>query len=155
MPNQFIDITNRKELKRLLQQLEPGTIPLWGSMKPQQMIEHLAEQVRWSNGKKIATCDQPAGAAAASKHKMIYTDAEITRNIFLGVLPEQYTCANISEAIDQLMFELADFDNYFKTQGITAIHGGFGAMNHEEWITWHGKHFTHHLKQFGLLPAAV
>lgn len=155
MQNQFIDITNRKELKQLLLALDPSTLPLWGKMTAQQMVEHLAEQVRWSNGKKVATCDQPADAAAAGKQKMIYTDAAIPKNIFLETLPEQYACANICEAIDQLMSELNDFDNYFKTRGVTTVHGGFGPMSQHEWLVWHGKHFTHHLVQFGLVPTGI
>ncbi|MGF7038731.1 DUF1569 domain-containing protein [Mucilaginibacter lappiensis] len=148
---QSVDITNREELRKLLLLLDPQTVPLWGKMKPQQMVEHLVDQVEWTNGKKIPTCDRPADEAYRSKQVMIYTDAEISKNVFLENLPESYKYADIETAIDQLMKELDAFDQYFKEPGTTAIHGGFGPMNYKEWLIWHGKHFAHHFKQFGLI----
>jgi len=149
--NHTIDITNREELRRLLSVLEPDAAPLWGKMKPQQMVEHLVDQVQWTNGKKITTCDRPPEEAEKGKQKMIYTDALIPKNVFLEELPADYLYPDIPAAIGQLMVELDDFDQYFKAPGAIAIHGGFGPMTYKEWIIWHGKHFGHHLMQFGLL----
>jgi hypothetical protein len=84
---QTVDINNRKELRRLLLALDPETIPLWGKMKPRQMIEHLVSQVQWTNGKKIAIFERPAEAAARSKQKMVYTDAYLLQNIVIDTLP--------------------------------------------------------------------
>jgi hypothetical protein len=152
---QSVDITNRAELHRLLRALDPQTVPLWGKMKPQQMVEHLVDQVEWTNGKKIPTCDRPADEAYQGKMQMIYTDAEIPKNVFLENLPENYIYPNIEAAINALMLELDAFDQYFKEPCTTAIHGGFGPMNYKEWLIWHGKHFAHHFKQFGLIAAEV
>ena len=150
---QFVDINNREGLRELLLSLDPETIPLWGKMKPQQMVEHLVEEVKWTNGKKIAKCDKSPEEAEKSKQRMVYTDTEISKNIFLEELPERYAFADIPIAVDHLMEELEDFDWYFKEPGVTSVHGGFGPLNHEEWVIYHGKHFTHHLKQFGLWQA--
>jgi hypothetical protein len=147
----FIDINNRKELLRLFLALEPDAVPLWGKMKPQEMVEHLIDQIEYTNGKKIPTCDYPAAEAYERKLKMLGSNAELPRNVFLGELPEQLIYPNIQLAILQLMKELDDFDEYFKTPGITVIHGGYGPMDHSEWLIWHGRHFTHHLKQFNLM----
>lgn len=149
--SKFIDITNRKELLRLFLALEPDAVPLWGKMKPQEMVEHLIDQVEYTNGKKIPTCDYPATEAYGRKLKMLGSNAELPRNVFLGELPEQLIYPNIQIAILQLMKELDDFDAYFKTPWITVIHGGFGPMDYSEWLIWHGRHFTHHLKQFHLM----
>jgi hypothetical protein len=149
--SQFIDINNRKELLRLFVALEPDAVPLWGKMKPQEMVEHLIDQVEYTNGKKIPTCDFPAAEAYERKLKMLRSNAELPRNVFLGELPEQLIYPNIQIAILQLMKELDNFDEYFKKPGATAIHGGFGPMDHNEWLIWHGRHFTHHLKQFNLV----
>ena len=121
-------------------------------MTPQQMVEHMIDQVQYTNGKKFGTCRRTPEEAAANKQIMIYTDAQIPRNVILGTLPEKYAYENLESALDQLMEELKDFDEYFKEPGVTAVHGGFGPMNHGEWLIWHNKHFTHHFKQFGLLP---
>jgi hypothetical protein len=155
MMSQFIDIDNREQLAALLLALDPAATPLWGKMKPRQMAEHLVEQVEYSNGKKVTSCDRPEEKAKQDKEKWIYTDIQIPKNVFLALLPEDFRYPDLQTAVAQLMKELNDFDEYFKEPGVTAVHGGFGAMNHNEWLTWHGKHFTHHLKQFNLLPGAI
>ncbi|HEY4323037.1 MAG TPA: hypothetical protein VGN20_03600 [Mucilaginibacter sp.] len=148
----FVDITDRKKLNSLLQKLNVHTKPLWGKMNAQHMVEHMVQQIEYSNGKKATTCDIPAEEAAREKEKWIYTDAEIPKNLILGPLPENFRYANLETAITQLMKELDDFEEYFKESGITSIHAGYGPMNYKEWLIWHGKHFTHHFRQFGLLP---
>ena len=150
--NPFIDINNRELLKQLLCSLHPDTQPLWGAMKPQQMVEHLISQVQYTNGKKSGTCHRSTDEAAKSKAMGIYTDQRIPKNVVLGSLPDHYDYDNLQTAIDQLMLELEAFDEYFKVPGAFAIHGGFGPMDYHEWQIWHNKHFTHHLMQFGLLP---
>lgn len=149
--NQFFDITDRELLRKLLMSLHPQTIPTWGKMKPQQMVEHLADQVCWTNGKKIATCRRSPDEAETVKQRMIYTDAELPTGIVSGEVPENYAYNNIEEATDAVLSELDEFDTYFVHPGTTAVHAGFGPMNYNEWQIWHGKHFTHHLKQFGLI----
>ena len=146
-----INITNREELHRLLLLLGGTTVPLWGKMSPQQMVEHLAEEMTYCNGKKTATCHRPVAEAAESKQQWIYRDAVIPKNLVFVTLPENFRYAGLDTAINQLMQELADFDDYFKTPGITAVHGAYGPMNHQEWIIWLDKHFTHHFKQFKIL----
>jgi hypothetical protein len=149
--SQSIDINNREELRKLLLKLDPDTIPLWGKMTPQQMVEHLVDQVQWTNGKKIPTCDASAEEAEQDKQLWIYTNAQIPQNVILGDLPEKYQFSDIEAAISQVMTELDEFDRYFKEPTATAIHGGFGPMNHNEWVIWHNKHFSHHLRQFNLI----
>ncbi|MGZ3754396.1 MAG: hypothetical protein ACXVAY_16340 [Mucilaginibacter sp.] len=149
-----VDSKHRIEVKyiaSLLSALKPDTQPLWGKMKPQQMVEHLVESVEYTNGRKITTCDRPPGEAAKSKQLMIYTDAPIPKNVNLGPLPDHYLFPDLPAAINQLMIELAVFDQYFKTPGITSVHSGFGPLNHTEWVIWHDKHFAHHFIQFGLI----
>lgn len=148
---QFFDINNRAELRRLLLSLDPQTTPIWGKMRPQQMVEHLVDQVEWTNGKRIPFCEQPADKAYQMKQRMVYSNIEIGRNVVFQSPPEHYQYLDIATAVDQLMQELEAFDRYFEQSGAIAIHGGFGPMNHHEWLIWHGKHFTHHLKQFGLI----
>jgi oxepin-CoA hydrolase/3-oxo-5,6-dehydrosuberyl-CoA semialdehyde dehydrogenase len=131
--------------------LDSAAVPVWGKMTPQQMVEHLVDQVQWTNGKKIPTCDIYAEKAERSKQVMIYTDAQIPKNVILGDLPGNYEYPDIEAAINQLMTELDEFYHYFEEPGISCIHGGFGPMDHKEWIIWHNKHFTHHLRQFNLI----
>jgi hypothetical protein len=147
----FIDINDRKTLRKALANLQPETKPVWGKMTAQQMVEHLIEQVEYANGKKVATLDVPPEDAEKGKQAWVYSDIEIPRNVFLKVLSINYLYPNLQTAIEHLFTELEGFDEYFGTPGATIIHGGFGPLNYAEWLLWHGKHFTHHLKQFGLI----
>jgi len=150
--NESINITDRTKLRNLLLSLDLNTIPLWGKMNARQMIEHLVEEVKWANGKKTCTCDRTEEEAAKSKQVMIYTDAPIPKNVVLEELPKEFLYPDKETAINQLMIELDDLDHHFKQPGIiTTMHGGFGPLNYQEWLIWHSKHFTHHLRQFKLL----
>lgn len=70
--NRFIDIANRAELRNIFSALKPDTIPLWGKMSPRQMVEHLINQVRYTNGKLIPTCDVPEDEAYRRKQHACY-----------------------------------------------------------------------------------
>ena len=116
------------------------------------MIEHLIDQVEYTNGKKITGCFNTPEKAALEKTKWIYTDAQIPKNLVLKAPPENFRFTDLETAKKQLLQELDDFNEYFKPQGTVSIHASYGAMNYNEWLIWHNKHFTHHFKQFGLLP---
>ena len=148
--NRFIDINDRKLLLRLFCQLQPEAKPHWGKMTSQQMVEHLVVSVEYTNGKKTTTSGIAAEKALADKMRMVYTDWVIPKNVILEELPGINTFTGLPEAINQLKIELDQFDRYFEQPGATSIHPAFGPLNHHEWLLWHGKHFTHHLWQFGL-----
>jgi oxepin-CoA hydrolase/3-oxo-5,6-dehydrosuberyl-CoA semialdehyde dehydrogenase len=148
--NKFIDMNDRQLLQQRFAMLKPDAQPLWGKMTPRQMVEHLVVSVAYTNGKKHTTCNRPADAAERDKNRAVYGDTEIPKNVILEELPGIHTYPDLSTAVDALMAELLIFDQYFKQPGVTEVHAAFGPLNHHEWLLWHGKHFTHHLKQFGL-----
>lgn len=149
----FLNIDDRDRLQRLLSKLSADTQPLWGKMSSRQMVEHLVDVVEYTNGKKIAVCDREPEKTRPEIERMVFSDYRIPRNVILETMPVNFRFVSLGAAILQLMKELDDFDMYFIQAGKTSIHFSFGAMNRQEWGLWHGKHFTHHLEQFGLLPA--
>jgi hypothetical protein len=148
-------IINKSQLHQLVVPLRCDTLPLWGKMNPQQMIEHLVDEVTWTNGRNPRCCVQSAEEARNCKQVMIHSDAIIPRNYYGGELPDYLIYPDLAGAIDQLFEELSGFDAYFKSPGATAMHPLFGPLSHGEWLIWQDKHFSHHLKQFGLLPLRV
>src|SRR5436190_19400931 len=106
MNHPSVDITNRTSLSNLLLSLDPDSSPLWGNMKAQQMVEHLVDQVQWTNGKKTPTCGRSPEEAYERKMLMVYTDTQIPQNIFSGALPEECQYLNIPAAVDALLQEL-------------------------------------------------
>ena len=149
----FIDITDRKNLSLLLNRLQPGTPALWGRMNAQNMIEHLVEALEYTNGKRVADLRVSSEFALLQKNDLVHSDFVIPNGV-TGYLPDATKTnrfTDLENSIVELNKELDAFEHFFKTEGITAIHFEFGPMNHQEWIIWHGKHFNHHFKQFGLL----
>ena len=149
----YIDITDRKNLNSILSALQPGTPALWGRMNAQNMIEHLVEAVEYTNGKRLADLRFTPEWASKQRQRLVNTDFVIPSGV-QGYLPDATKTKKFNDlatAILELNNELDAFEHFFKTKGITATHFEFGPMNYQEWITWHGKHFTHHFKQFGLL----
>lgn len=149
----FINITDRKNLNSLLSTLRPETPALWGRMDVQNMIEHLVEAVEYTNGKRIADLRVAPDWALKQKKDLVHSDFVIPSGV-TGYLPDATKTKKFKDletAILELNKELDEFELFFKPQGITATHFEFGPMDYNEWIIWHGKHFTHHFKQFGLL----
>ena len=149
--SQFIDITNRLKLGRLLSMLTHDTSPHWGNMTAQYMVEHLIAEVEYTNGKRSFVFDVPAEEAAASKKRWIFTDLEIPHNLILSPPQTDYRYFDLDTAVQQLLIELDDFDKHFEAPHRTENHGAYGALDYAEWLNWLGKHFTHHFKQFGLI----
>src|SRR4029078_10394772 len=149
----FNDITDRKKLNSLLTNLQAGTPALWGIMNAQNMIEHLVEAVEYTNGKRVADLRFPAEKANKQRQELVHSDFVIPIEV-RGYLPDATKTKrfkDLGSAILELNNELNAFEHFFKPEGVTAVHFEFGSMNYKEWIIWHGKHFTHHFKQFGLL----
>jgi len=149
----YINILDKERLDELLAPLEPGTLPLWGKLKAQNMIEHLIEAVEFTNGKKMARLENSTREAYKEKQEKVRDDFEIPKGV-TGPLADnsnKIRFKDLATAISRLKEEIETFEDYFKTPGQTSIHGAFGPMNYREWILWHGKHFAHHFRQFGLL----
>ncbi len=150
---QFIDFRDMQKLNLTLSALKPETLPLWGAFKAQTMVEHLASEMQFTNGKKNCEIIYSEEEALIEKQKWVYSDLEIPKNVVVAP-PENFLhfkFKDLKTAIEALNKEIADFEHYYRVEDRTAIHPAFGALNYEEWIIWHSKHFTHHFKQFGLI----
>lgn len=149
----FIDIKDRVNLNNCLSNLEINAVPLWGSLTPVSLIEHLITTIEYTNGKKITSCNLTPEQIEERKQLVIYSDTELPMGIKTPVSkddPAATTFENLRDAIAALNEELDAFEKYFETEGITAVHPGFGELNYEDWCIFHSKHFTHHFRQFGV-----
>lgn len=153
----MIDIHNRVMLKTLLGQLPSDASPLFGQFNPQQMVEHLTMTVQISNGQLPDQLFVPENKAAAIKSLIIHSDQPMplgVKNPLVSEASTSYSHALLSEAITALLDALNDFDLYFQASpDTTRLNPVMGALNYSEWVVFHNKHFTHHFKQFGLLPS--
>ena len=150
-----VDITNRKNLNDLLGLLTVDAPAAWGVMKPQNMIEHLSKTLQASNGKiQLAqrTSDEEASAA---KKAFIYTDMAMPKGLktpLLAHTPASFEQDGLTAAKKELNEQLDHFEAYYANNPMaTFTHPRLGMLNHQEWIIFHNKHFTHHFTQFGLV----
>lgn len=125
-------------------------------MSPQHMVEHLALIMRISNGRIQVPVRFPAEKIEAYRKKIIEGPDPIARGVQMekgnDQLPELRN-PDLAQAIADLKLQIEKFHTYYDTHPkATNVHPFFGALNKEEWIIFHQKHFTHHFQQFALIP---
>lgn len=129
--------------------------PQWGQMTLQHMIEHLAILFEAATG--IRKVDVVTAADKVEKVKSLFllSDRELQRNFKAPILPDEplaYRFNSLPQAINNLKNEIGKFEDYYRNNpNQTENHPIFGALNYNEWVHFHNKHFTHHFKQFALI----
>lgn len=145
-----------EEVPLLLNHLKPDTTPLWGSMTPQQMVEHLQFSLAVTTGAKIMKVITPWYMQPFLKF-FILSNRPIPKNIKFpgnkeGKLPP-LKYASLEEAKAQLIRAIEDTIYFMrKSPEVKTSHPLGGVFTPDNWRIFHYKHFTHHLRQFGLLP---
>ena len=143
----------------ILQQLDPATLPYWGKMNVQQMIEHFGEMFQWANGKikHEAILTKPEQLQAYRDFMMSERlFKENTKNKLMGEEPEPVKHRTVQAAIGELHEEMIHFFEVFeKNPAMMVRNPFFGDLNFEESIQLLHKHAFHHLRQFGVIPPGV
>jgi oxepin-CoA hydrolase/3-oxo-5,6-dehydrosuberyl-CoA semialdehyde dehydrogenase len=139
----------------LLDNLSNKDKPKWGVMTPQHMVEHLAQAVQSSNGKIVLSEYMPPTEKLPLLKRILLGPRPFPKNFVNTVVGSELRPIkniNLADAVMSLKTELDDLESYFKNNPTAKpINPTFGPLNEEEWIRFHEKHFTHHLKQFGLI----
>ncbi len=138
----------------LLEQLTHDKKPEWGIMTPQHMIEHILLAVQMSNGKLTLECFNDEEKLPMLKRYLMSSrplpQGFVNPYIGEGLLPLKFS--NLEEAISELRKEVNDYYNFFEENPEAKLTNiTFGELGKDEWAVFHDKHFTHHLKQFGLI----
>ena len=151
----FIKI-DYKDFTKRLQLLNKETLPKWGTMKAQEMLEHLETTMKYSIGELIAdSCKTP------EEHLEMYQDSlynfrKMPKDFpapFLedGKLPE-LKYKNLDEAKANFIESVKEFQIYYRENPEAEhLHFVFGKLNKEMFELFHQKHVTHHFEQFGLV----
>ena len=148
----WVAFTNINTVRKILSNLKIDTKPIFGKMNGQQMIDHLAFVMKFSNG-NLATDTFVEEEKAALRKAFLNTDRELQVGFKAPMLSEDpypVKFATIQESIDDLILQIDKFELHFKTTK-SEKHPFFGRLNYDFWKKFHVKHFTHHFKQFGLV----
>lgn len=149
----------RTKLITYLQRLDPATVPRWGKMSVQQMIEHYAgDAVRNASGKlKFDNIMTPPENLARMLEFMMSEKPfkENTKNPLMGEVPTTLRYKTVQGAIGALQQELIYFfETYEKNPAMIIRNPFFGDLNFEQNVQLLYKHALHHLRQFGVEPLA-
>ena len=147
----WINFLNFDEVRSKLATLKADAKPVFGKMNGQQMVEHLSFLMQVSNG-KINAHEFVSEEKSARRKAFLNTENELQIGFKASILSEEPTPVkfkNLKESINDLVFQIQDFENYFKIQKVEN-HPFFGELDYEYWKKFHVKHFTHHFKQFNL-----
>jgi len=151
----MVDINNRKDIIALLNNLKSESVPKFGKMTAQHMVEHLTFAIMFSNGKLPQKLYLPLDKAELIKEKFIYSDNELPIGFKAPMLGDdlpKLIFPDLNVAVRELLNEVDHFDNYFLENGeIEPINPTMGKLDKREWIIFHNKHFAHHFRQFNLL----
>lgn len=144
----------REEYLPLIMQLPEQTIPRWGKMNLQQMIEHVTGFFKLSSDRLKIPLVTPEEQLPRFLD-FLWSEKPFRENTKApaSVLPDEplpVRTAGIGEAITKLEKAVEEFFIYFKDDpSLKTIHPVFGPLDYAAWIQLHHKHVTHHLRQFG------
>ena len=144
----------KKDLIPLLKSIPETTVPRWGKMNLQQMVEHFADAVRIAAGSMdkapiITPAEHlPKMQAFIQSNKPF---RENTRNPLLPETPAPVRYASLPEALNELQAALdAFFEAFYNREAFTTRNPIFGELNFDLNIQLLYKHALHHLRQFGV-----
>jgi hypothetical protein len=138
-----------------IRSLNKDSVPSWGNMKAQQMVEHLLNVVKISTEKIEISLGSDEKKLPTLK-KILMSNRPFPKgfsNPAIGSNLPPLVYSNLAESIDQLENEISYYYEFFeKFPAKKTLNPTFGFLNKEEWDKFHEKHFIHHLTQFSLLP---
>jgi oxepin-CoA hydrolase/3-oxo-5,6-dehydrosuberyl-CoA semialdehyde dehydrogenase len=153
--NPFATI-NKNTIKNYLGKLTEETKPAWGSMTPQQMVEHLEYSLLVASGENQDFDIETPEKILEKVHDTLYNHNPMPRNFdapkLLEKVIEKSRYENLAEAKTKLLEAYDAFELYFKENPkVTTKNAVFGHLDKFEWDLMNTKHFNHHFEQFNLL----
>ncbi|HET8837999.1 MAG TPA: phenylacetic acid degradation bifunctional protein PaaZ [Flavobacteriaceae bacterium] len=151
----FVEMDNAT-IKKALSNLSENTQPKWGTMTPQNMVEHLELSYRIASG-EIQDFEIQTPIEKLEKVQATLWDYEPMPKDFKHPLLrkdslEDLRHENLDTAKDKFWEAKAEYENYFKENPEALTKNAvFGWLTKFEWKLLHRKHLNHHFWQFGLL----
>lgn len=149
-----ITIKETEQIITLLQSLPEDRKASWGIMTPQHMVEHLIVSIKMSNGGLTIPCRIPKELIPEYKKVVLNPTIEMEKGIKAGGMEGllDLRFPDMEAAIAKLESEFSKFHDYFQQNpGILVVNPVVDEIGYEDWIIFHDKHITHHLKQFQLI----
>jgi hypothetical protein len=146
----ILNLKDKHEVLSRISNLELSFQPIWGQMNVNEMVCHIADQLRLALGIKVA---DPVGNFRKEKilkwlilwgmptpKGKVQTVKELKQGAG-GTKPTSFDCD-----VKLLINLIEDFDVSFKTN--SRKHPAFGSLTKNQWGRLAYIHLDHHLKQF-------
>ena len=151
----FVEITD-DSIETYLSKLTEDASPVWGTMTPQQMVEHLAYTYRIASGEiqdfEIATPEKILEKVAATLWNYEKTPRDYNFPLYDAGIQPALKYENLDKAKAALLAARKEYLEYFKKNPKAIIKNiVFGELNKYEWYLMERKHLNHHFEQFNLL----
>ena len=136
--------------------LTEESIPVWGTMTPQEMIEHLEYSFRIASGEIQDFEIETPEKILEKVHEFLYNHLPMQPNygapkVFLD-RTSKLKHQSLGIAKQNLLDAYEEFQMFFKeNKDARTKNAVFGELNKFEWDLCNTKHVNHHFKQFGLL----
>jgi acyl-coenzyme A thioesterase PaaI-like protein/uncharacterized damage-inducible protein DinB len=141
-------------LIQAVKKLSTDQKPVWGSASAQEMIEHLADSVRFSYFKPWDKTREVSDKQKQYK-AFFYNDQPFPRNMQNPLYKDgrpPLRNPDLETAKADLSQQITHFMAYFAANPEhTFFHILAGEMTFQDLMRFHVKHFTHHLEQFELI----
>ncbi len=151
----FIKI-DYKDFEKRLKNLNADTLPKWGRMKAQEMLEHLETTMKYSTGELVTDSCKTPEEHLEKYQDSLYNFYKMPKDFpapFLenGILPE-LKYKNLDQAKVRFIESVKQYQIYYRENPKAEhLHFIFGTLNKEMMELFHQKHVTHHFEQFGLV----
>ena len=144
----------KAEFVPLLRQISSDTLPAFGKMSLQQMIEHFSDAIKIASGKITITQVFTPEENLPKMKAFLLSDKpfrENTPNPLMSEAPAPVRNKSLEAALAELQASLDSFFAVFDgDNSLTTRNPFFGDLNFAENVQLLYKHALHHLRQFGL-----
>lgn len=145
----------KQEFVPLLSQISSDTLPAWGKMTLQQMVEHFSDAVRIASGKTVHKEIVTPPGNVPKMQEFLMSDKPFKENTLNPLMPEVPVPVR-NKSIDLALTELQEEIDYFfvvfeKNPHQLTRNPFFGDLNYQQNIQLLYKHALHHLRQFGVM----
>lgn len=151
----FIEFDLEK-IETALKALRVNTQALWGSMTAAQMVQHLIDITKISNGSiQVEFANKPENLPKL-RH-ILYKEVPFPKEFAAPKEVEHMISQNKTDELaeiellkSELIKELEKMEAHLD-DGKKVTNAVFGQLDLEDWKWFHRKHISHHFAQFGLL----
>ncbi|TAE67880.1 MAG: DUF1569 domain-containing protein [Bacteroidetes bacterium] len=148
-------LLSAENLQKALEKLENTSIPVFGEMTPQQMLEHLCLSIDLSYTKPFTEGKEISEMQKQTRLMFLNTENPFPKNLKSPLYKEGMPALkyeNLDSAKDAFLASVQNFHTHFVNNPTTIYYNMlFGKVSFEDLQIFHFKHILHHFSQFNLV----